>query len=261
MSRYTTDIVQSYSHQVSERKYIKYLSGRSKQLQLQLSDTSNELLMNKQQAKNYWQKYLERSFEQIWKRNQSPFSMTVNKQGDDIWQTDNSTWITHSRLLIIPSNYMVLYTFSGLSKLWQSLSWTDSCLFFVLKFSFMKNLVWQRLTLVGTSYLATKISVSTCGSKYMERNKIKVWGKYMRPACLFIVCHKRGMVCSCCNKPGSGLAVSQFLSFWHGGGRICLLSWCMLSWYLLKHWMLTQQLWLVQSPYALECPSPSLHRK
>lgn len=53
MSRYTTDIVQSYSHQVSERKYIKYLSGRSKQLQLQLSDTSNELLMNKQQAKNY----------------------------------------------------------------------------------------------------------------------------------------------------------------------------------------------------------------
>lgn len=39
---------------MSERKYIKYLTGQSEQLKLQLSDIYNELLMNKQQAKNYW---------------------------------------------------------------------------------------------------------------------------------------------------------------------------------------------------------------
>ena len=47
-----------------ERKYIKYLTGQSKQLKLQPSDTYNELLMNKQQAKSYWQKLLR---EEFWK--------------------------------------------------------------------------------------------------------------------------------------------------------------------------------------------------
>lgn len=46
-------VVQSYSHQISERKYIKYLTRQPKQLKLQLSDTYNELLMNKQQAEDY----------------------------------------------------------------------------------------------------------------------------------------------------------------------------------------------------------------
>lgn len=55
--------VQSYSHQMSERKQIQYLTGQSKQLKLQLSDTSDELLMNKQQAKNYWQKLF---WEEFW---------------------------------------------------------------------------------------------------------------------------------------------------------------------------------------------------
>lgn len=48
LDEYLHYTVQSYSHQMSERKYIKYLTGRSKQLRLQLSDTYNELLMNKQ---------------------------------------------------------------------------------------------------------------------------------------------------------------------------------------------------------------------
>lgn len=48
--------VQSYSHQMSEGKYIKYLTGQSKHLRLQLSDIYNKLLMNKQQSENYWQK-------------------------------------------------------------------------------------------------------------------------------------------------------------------------------------------------------------
>lgn len=38
--------VQSYSHQMSEGKYIKYLTGQSKHLKLQLSDIY-KLLMNK----------------------------------------------------------------------------------------------------------------------------------------------------------------------------------------------------------------------
>lgn len=125
--------------------------------------------------------YLKRSFEQIWKRNQHPFSMTVNKQGDDIWQTDNSTWITHSRLLTIPSNYMVLYTSSELSNLWHSLSWTDSCLLFVLKFSFMKNLVWHRLTLVrdrlfGYQNLSPHVEVNTW-KEIRLRSEVNTWSQ------------------------------------------------------------------------------------
>lgn len=50
---------------MSERKYIKYLTGQSKQFKLQLWDTYNELLMNKQQAKNYWQKLFGEGFERI----------------------------------------------------------------------------------------------------------------------------------------------------------------------------------------------------
>lgn len=56
LSEYLHYRVQSYSHQMSERKQIQYLTGQSKQFKLQLSDTYDELLMNKQQAKNYWQK-------------------------------------------------------------------------------------------------------------------------------------------------------------------------------------------------------------
>lgn len=47
LGEYQHNRVQSYSHQMSERKQIQYLTGQSKQLKLQLSDTYDELLMNK----------------------------------------------------------------------------------------------------------------------------------------------------------------------------------------------------------------------
>lgn len=73
---------------MSERKQIQYLTGQSKQLKLQLSDTYDELLMNKQQAKNYWQKLF---WEELWTNpgEKNPYSFNDSSQIES-WHLANT---------------------------------------------------------------------------------------------------------------------------------------------------------------------------